>query len=157
MPNCNTPRRQMEHASSHPQVHVQSFIHIIMCTFDQEGPEKSAKIGSISWVHTSLKGMDPWLQHMFQTCQPIVIHHQGKWDMPAAIIRSIGRASYHGVYVQSRGPCKICRNLVHQQLGTHQPGRDGSLAPTHVSGVSVHCHTPKRKIEYASSNHQVRG
>src|SRR5210317_1523199 len=51
-----------------------------------------------------------WL--MYQACQSSAIHPQGKWDMPLAIIGSMGGSSQQNVSPQ----CQICEILAYLWL-----------------------------------------
>ena len=55
---------------------------------------------------------NPWLGSCRRAYQSIVIHPQGKWDIPAAIIMSVGNVSQHIGVV----PCPNCDILVHPRL-----------------------------------------
>ena len=120
--HCHTSTRQMEHATTHQQVHGQSILSF--CT--DSVPLHYAKI-MIFWhmqmLLWGLEGMDPGIHIMYKACPSIAIHPQGKWNIPAAIIMSVRIVSQHNVVA----PCQNSEILVYPRLLWGPEGLDSRI------------------------------
>ena len=145
----------MEHANTNHQLHGQR--HRPQCVISVlRASAKSAQNQPIQWMLWGLKGMHPDMLVMSQACQSIVMHPQGKWSVPAAIISSMDRGTHHNASFLSCAFCQICPKPGHL-MGTVWPERDASWHAGHVPTFSIQYHAPTRQMEHRSSNHSLHG
>ena len=77
-------------------------------------------IGSSNTSQLSNLSSRPWTR-LGNPFLPFAIHPQGKWNMPAGNIRSMGRATHHAeVSLLHSWPWQICQNPVTRPHGNHR-------------------------------------